>query len=269
MKIEFLVATTNRTDLKFLDEIFQNINIDNIYILVINQCINIPLQSKIDIPHSNIRVISVAEKGTSVSRNLAIKNMIGDICTFTDDDLIYEKNIIEKILNAFQGKNIDIVTFKTGIINSNKDIKNYKKKSFKHTLRSLLSIGDWEIFFKSNIIKNNNILLDERFGLGCKYPACEYHIFLMDCYKKGINIFYIPIVVVKHPDIISTGLKFTPSLEVSRGAGFARMLGYKSVIASILFAIKKYPLYKEKHSFIKECFFLIKGNMDILFSNKN
>ncbi|NBM53725.1 glycosyltransferase [Proteus sp. G2669] len=268
MKVEFLVATTNRTDLKFIDRIFQNINIDDIYILVINQCIDIPLPSKIDIPHDNIRVLSVTEKGTSVSRNLAIKNMIGDICTFTDDDLIYEKGIIEKIINNFQQKNTDIITFKTGIINSNKDIKYYKNNHFKHTFRSLLSIGDWEIFFKSNIIKAKNILLDERFGLGCKYPACEYHIFITDCYKKGIDISYIPIVVVRHPDIISTGLKFTPILEISRGAGFARILGYKSLIASIFFAIKKHPLYKEKHSFFKECYFLIKGNIKILLSKK-
>ena len=94
MKIEFLISTINRTNLDFLESMFKNVGMENVNALIINQCIDIDVSKEIKTPHKNIRIISVKEKGTSISRNLALKNMTGDIGTFTDDDLILRKKYI-------------------------------------------------------------------------------------------------------------------------------------------------------------------------------
>ena len=78
----------------------------------------------------------------------------------------------------------------------------------------------------------------------------------------------MPKLVVNHPYEIHSGLKFEKLFEIARGAGFARMLGLKSILVPIYFAIKKYSIYKNKHSFIKELGYLYKGIFQILLSNE-
>lgn len=258
--IEFLVSTTNRTDLHFLNKIFEHVKGDY-SILVINQCIDIPVPDSIVSDKENVRVLSVSERGTSRSRNLAIQNAIGDICTFTDDDLIYSSDVLSVVQAAFSQIDSDIITFQTAICGSDVKMKSYRDTSFKHNKRTILAVGDWEIFFKKESI--GSIRLDERFGLGCEFPACEYHIFLMDCYKEGLKIHYEPHAVVCHPFVITTGVKFLPYIEIARGAGFVRMLGIFGFPAAIYFAIKKYPIYKSKNSFFSEVGYLFTGCLKI------
>lgn len=265
MNIEFLVATTNRNNLFFLDRMFEHVGIENVNVLVINQCIDIDVPTEIIVQHKNIRVISVRQKGTSVSRNLAIENMQGDICTFTDDDLIYESDVLIKINEAFSYMDSDILTFKTGYIGRDDFLKEYKDEKFNHDIKSLLKVGDWEIFFKSDFVKRERIRFDERFGLGCLYPACEYHIFLVDSYRKKGRIHYNPIHVVNHPHVKSTGLKFERNIEIARGAGIMRMLGFYAIPACVFFALKKHSLYKEKHSLYKEIYYLFCGCYYLFF----
>lgn len=264
MKIQFLVSTIDRDNIDFLEKIFKNLKGQSFDVIVINQCINIDLP-KNDLSKENIKVISSKTKGTSVSRNIALKNATGDICTFTDDDLVYERNAIEKVRKAFEEEKTDIITFKTGILNSDAPYKKYKKYPFKHSIKSILSVGDCEIFFKLSSIRKNKIFFDERFGLNCIYPACEYQIFLTDCHKNKLRSLYVPEVVVRHPDTITTGIKFEPSLEIARGAGFARMLGALAFVAILFFSIKKHRLYKEKHNLRTEILLLTKGALQILF----
>lgn len=265
MKIEFLISTVDRNNVDFIYRMFKNLDIENINAVIINQCINIDLPEMIHVPHDNIKIISVKDKGTSNSRNLAMENMSGDICTFTDDDLIYDSKVLDIIEKIFLENDSDIITFKTNFIENDKSIKNYREESFNHTFHSLMKTGDWEIFFRKKSIENKLIKFDSNFGLGCKYPLCEYQIFLTDCFKNGLSLLYIPKVVVRHPlDIVRTGVKFDSHIEKARGAGFARIFGWKGVFAIVYFAIKKYSLYKDRKSLVKEFIDLFSGYVELL-----
>ena len=253
MKIEFLISTVDRTDLVFLYNMFKNLDIDDINAVIINQCINIDVPDDIQVPHDNIKVFSVKDKGTSRSRNLAMEHMTGDICTFTDDDLIYESTVIQDVRRSFKNISFDVITFKTEYIGTDVGVKKYAENTYEHDFYSLLRTGDWEIFFRKNIVKNRNIKLDSRFGLGCEYPLCEYQIFLTDCYKNGLSLGYLPITVVKHPqDVIRTGLKFNSDIEKARGAAYARIFGVKAILMILYFSFKKFNLYKHRKSFFDE-----------------
>lgn len=267
MKVEFLIATINRQDISFLNNIFKNIDVKTVNALVINQCIDIPLQ-QLSCPYENIRIISTSSIGTSVSRNLALQHATGDICTFTDDDLVYERKCIDIIKQNFSTLDSDVITYKTGYINSVGFLKKYSNHAFVHSLYSLLKIGDWEIFFRRESVQGK-VLFDEQFGLGCKFPSCEYHIFATDCYKQKLKLTYMPIRIVNHPNLVSTGMKYLSHLEVARGAGFARMLGLKSIPAIFFFALKKHQEYKTRHTFFKEIFFLMSGALKILFKKSH
>lgn len=261
MKMEFLVATINRTNTDFLYNIFKNISTTDFYILVINQCINIPLPQK-ELSHfnKNVKIISTLEKGTSNSRNLAIENMRGDVGILTDDDVVYDSDTIDIILKAYsEFPQADLITFKSKYF-SGKDMKNYKSLPFLNTKATLKNISDIEITFKKDSIISNNIRFNKLFGLGAKYPLGEYLTFLMDCLKNNCDIYYYPEYIVSHPDCLHSGLQFRADYEIGRGALFAKISLILFPLYNIYFTVKKYKLYKNKHSFFKQLHYLFKGS---------
>ena len=180
------------------------------------------------------------EKGLAKSRNHALELATSDICHISDDDLTYVENIEQIILNAFkEHKEADIITFQ---IQTPEGIpfKDYKKESFRHTKRSIMSVCSVEIAFKRDCIKKQYLKFDEKFGLGSDFPTGEEIIFLSDALKKGLNIRYVPVTIAMHP-LESSGANYHDSkLIKAKGAMFYRLFGFTGHFISILYAYKKY-----------------------------
>lgn len=256
--IEFLISTTDKTDLLFLDKMFKHTDITQFKILVINQCLTIDIPSNINIKNSNIRVISVKDKGLSKSRNLAIANAIGDIIIPTDDDVIYNKYVVEIVNQTFQNLKIDIATFKISTPEGH-PFKKYSIYPFFHTIRTLLKVSSIEIAIRVDSIRNTEIFYDEKFGLGSEYPSGEENIYLTDALKKGLSIQYLPETIAIHPHITSGKLLDTEMLE-TKGAVFCRLFGYKALLYFLPFAFKKKVIInKQNISTIKCISLLFKG----------
>ena len=63
---------------------------------------------------NNVYWIDTLDRGLSKSRNLAIKNAIGDICLIADDDVVLEKDFHESILSSYESlSDADLISFKT------------------------------------------------------------------------------------------------------------------------------------------------------------
>lgn len=77
------MSVMNQIDMRIAEQC--NANTD---ILVINQC-NFDGYDEKYYNGYKIRMISTTERGLSKSRNMAIKNAMGDICIFCDDDVVY------------------------------------------------------------------------------------------------------------------------------------------------------------------------------------
>ena len=137
MKIEFLVSTINRTNVDFLKSIFVNFDLDDIDILVINQCDKNNIKKAKELKSTErIKIISVEERGLSKSRNLALFNSTGDICLIADDDIVYNPNILERIRSDYQNNSFEIITYKSEIGGKpNRKLKNYSV--LPHNYRSI------------------------------------------------------------------------------------------------------------------------------------
>ena len=120
LDIEILVATMNRDNLDFLLPMFINNNIDDFNILIVNQTTeNCLLQSN----KKHIKIINSFERGSPISRNIAIKAATAKICLFADDDIIYLPNLKEKIVSAYNDNSkADIITFEAVDENDNRFI---------------------------------------------------------------------------------------------------------------------------------------------------
>lgn len=245
MTIEFLVSTINRSNLDFLKPMFYNLDFENLNILVINQCIDIELVENIKPLHDKIRVISVKEKGISKSRNLAIKNALGDICVIADDDISYEKGSIENIKKAYEKHSqYEILTFLRKEMQQGHTF-------FKHHRLSILTVSSLQITFKRKTIQKNNLLFNESFGIGSGiYIGGEEPLFLNDCLNKGIPMGRYPYTIVSHPHL-STGKKMNLAVFITYGATVSKIFGTPMGIAMLTwFVIKKTPqLYKKENVF--------------------
>jgi hypothetical protein len=83
------------------------------------------------------------------------------------------------------------------------------------------------------------ISFDLTFGLGAKYPTGEEIIFLIDAYRAGLDIRFMPVPIVIHPKESSgSNLYKNDPLIKAKGAMFARIFGHLAAFHCAAFAVK-------------------------------
>ena len=102
---------------KEIEELINRLNVKSNY-LVVNQVEN--RNTKI----TNPKVINRCEKGLSRSRNVAINNVSSEIVCLADDDIVYEENYKQTILEAHNKyRKADIICFYVESKNPNRKTK--------------------------------------------------------------------------------------------------------------------------------------------------
>lgn len=197
--VEILISTMHKTSLDFLSKMFPNDNYVNYSILIINQTSSNKLLTS---NYSNIRVINSFEKGLSRSRNLAINNAKLDLCLFADDDVSYEENLNEIIVEAFSKNNLaDIITFQ--LVNSKGELYTNYPDIIKHNKKTVTYVNSVVIAFKRNEVIKKNALFNVYFGIGTTFETGGEYVFLRSALRKGLKIFFEPKVLLEHPDFSS------------------------------------------------------------------
>ena len=249
--IEVLISAMHQKD----DSIFGKTNIRS-DALMINQCDNEECHEKI-FECGKARTISTIERGLSRSRNMALKNANGDVCLICDDDEILDDNYPELILSAYEkNPKADLICFQV-----QREGKKYSKKSYKVGYLRSLKIASWQITFKKKSILDNGLTFDENFGSGTPKGSGEENIFLFDCLKKGLSIYYVPVCIGRVGQVKSNWFKgFNELYFYNRGQIINRLLG-KSIgsLYCLYFAISKYSQYKMNLSIGKAISALFRG----------
>jgi glycosyltransferase involved in cell wall biosynthesis len=189
--------------------------------------------------------IKVNKKGLSYARNQGIKYVTGDIVTLSDDDCWYPKEAFRIVEQSFRENNSDIICFQIYDPESKEFFKKYPVKNIvKLDFKYLFKISSIEIFINLEKANKKDIMFDERFGLGAKYPSGEENILLFDLMKKNYCISYIPKIIVFHKKSKLTKRKsISPSIFISKGPLFRRITNLPmSILMFITFFIKKFKL---------------------------
>ena len=194
--LEVLIVTMNRTSLSFIEKMFPHNKLENLSLLIINQT---KLGHECVSNFENIRVINTYETGLSKSRNLAIKNAIGDICLIADDDVEYVKDFDEIVKEAYHHfKHASIILFKIDTF-TGEDYKTYPETSKRLLTRNNIKpTSSIEMTFKREAIVNNNMKFNTLFGLGSYFNSGEEYLFLKDALQRGLIICFENQTIVKH-----------------------------------------------------------------------
>lgn len=187
------------------------------------------------------KVFCYQETGLAKSRNAALARASGEICLFSDDDIVFLEDARETIARAFAAHPAaDIITFQARIP-TGAPFKTYPTKPKWLGRRTIMRVTSWEIAFRRRAILAAGLTFDERFGLGARFPTGEENIFLRDALGCGLKILYVPQPIVIHP-AQSSGSDFTDeTIIMAKGAMFYRMFGRPAHWINALFAWKKSP----------------------------
>ena len=154
--------------------------------LIIDQCDE---NSREEIRNEYLtRMIRTTERGLSRSRNAAIRNAMGDIILFCDDDEHLDPGYRETILSAYEEiPDADLIAFRM----KNQPSRLKQKKQRLNALTAL-RISSWQITCRTEAIRSKGIYFDTLMGAGSGNGAQEEVKFLRDCMKRGLKIWYVP-----------------------------------------------------------------------------
>ncbi len=188
MKVQVLASVMNQT----FDTIVEQMQLDSDAV-IINQCDRLDVEEKENKGHK-LRFFSFPERGIGRSRNEAIIRADGDICLFSDEDIVYEPGYAEAINKEFErNPRADMILFNITIdeerrtyhISERKRVHwyncgRYGAVSFAVRRESLLASG---------------VTFSLLFGGGAKYSNGEDSLFLKEFMSKGYRVYTAPVTI--------------------------------------------------------------------------
>ena len=253
MFLEILISCMDQEDMAIVEK--SGITTD---VLIINQCSKDDYQ---EVKRNHLkRMISTTERGLSNSRNMAIKHAAGDICLFCDDDEIFYHGYEQMVLAAFRRlPDADIVLF---------DFDNLPHgfKNYEHKLKyiELLHAISCQIAFRKEAVIRAGVQFNPCMGAGSGNGAQEENKFLMDCFKRGLNIYYVPQKLGCIIESDSTWFDgFDEKFFYQRGGATRQLLGLPlSILYAFYYVIRKREMYCHEISARKALLTTIKGCLE-------
>lgn len=188
MKVEVLASVMNQSP----DDIAEQMQLDSDAV-IINQCDRLGYEEKAHRGHT-LRFFSFPDRGVGRSRNEAILRAKGDICLFSDQDIVYEPGYAQAISEEFQkNSDADMILFnitveedrRTYCITRRKRVRwyncgRYGAVSFAVRRESLMSSG---------------VTFSLLFGGGARYSNGEDSLFLKEFMSKGFRVYTAPVTI--------------------------------------------------------------------------
>jgi len=208
--------------------------------------------------------LSIRERGLSKSRNKAIRESKSDICILADDDMYYIEKYESIVRKSYLKYNdADLIAFY--VDNENKKLKKSNLKEGRIGFLKSMKLSSVQITFKKKSIVDRNIIFDTGFGAGTSNLMGEENIFLYDCLKKGLKIYYRPIkIATLRKDTQSSWFNgYDRNYFYAKGRVFERMTKIFAPILIIQFAIRKRNKYQCYVTTLDAIKYMFRGAFDV------
>lgn len=183
MKVEVLASVMNTT----LPETVEHMNLQSDAV-IINQCDRMAseeMQISSGNGESLIRFISFPDRGIGRSRNEAILRAEGDICLFSDADIVYEDGYEAAILAEFErNPEADMIIFNITVEEERRTYHITERKRVRWY--NCGRYGAVSFAIRRDRLLESGITFSLLFGGGAKYSNGEDSLFLTEFIKKDI-----------------------------------------------------------------------------------
>ena len=170
--------------------------------IIVNQCGHYEAESFCH--HGRkIQVFHMAERGVGLSRNTALMRADGDICLFSDQDIVYDAGYEGKILQAFeQCPAADMIVFNIEVGEERRTYHNTQEKRVRWY--NCGRYGAVSFAVKREKLLESGVTFSLLFGGGAKYSAGEDSLFLKQFMDKGYQVFASPVTIGREREGDST-----------------------------------------------------------------
>lgn len=223
MTLNVLISCMHQTDMSIIER--SNVQTD---VVVVNQCDHNSVE-EFDFTNKygrkcHAKFISTTERGLSRSRNMAVSNAWGDICLICDDDETLADDCETKILNAYnENPNAGLIAF--ALIR--KDCaKKYPRVKKTLGFKQIIKTSSLQISFSRNLMKQHNIVFDEKMGSGTGNGGGEENMFMFAAKRGGLKLLYYPdVIAMVHPSPSQWFYGYTDSFFQNFGWASRRIHG--------------------------------------------
>lgn len=189
---------------------------NGIPMLIIHQAIPFRVYDYSKFNMVNVDLVISETKGVSVSRNIALENATADIVMVADDDLLFDCDGIQSVVNFFnECEYVDVVIAKLKAKNRS-SFRDYSRYVNKKRINGRVEACSCELFFRVKSIRG--VLFDTRFGVGSKYPGFEENLFLHQLHKRDCHFFFVNEFIAIHNESFHTGLRRDKDYMIAYGA---------------------------------------------------
>lgn len=183
-KLEVLVATMHQNDFSLIEKM--NIKCDVVFA---NQT-DVNTYDEVNTEKFKARMISTTTRGVGVNRNIALCYSQGDILLFADDDFIYNDDMPEMVLKAFEElPKADVIIFGSHFTLNGEIYETRKCKTGRLPIYKSMKYGTYAVAIRKKKLKITHISFLETFGGGCEYGHGEDSDFILNCYKEGLKVY--------------------------------------------------------------------------------
>ena len=161
--------------------------------VIINQCDQLDC-AEMEYNGHKIRFYSFPERGIGKSRNAAIDRADGDICLFSDEDIIYEEGYAQAIEEEFaRNPKADMILFnieveeerRTYFITERKRVHWYNNGRY----------GAVSFAVRRESLIKSGVKFSLLFGGGARFSNGEDSLFLKEFMGKGYQVYTAPVLI--------------------------------------------------------------------------
>lgn len=231
MRVQVLASVMNEE----LSELVGRMRLESDAV-IINQCDRLGFE-EMEWGRYAVRFFSFPDRGVGRSRNEAILRADGDICLFSDADIVYEPGYGEAVAAEFErNRDADMILFnvaveeerRTYFITQRKRVRwyncgRYGAVSFAVRRDSLLSSG---------------VTFSLLFGGGAKYSNGEDSLFLKEFMDKGYKVYTAPVTIARESGGNSTWFEgYNEKFFRDRGVLYCYLYGRLARLMALRFLL--------------------------------
>ncbi len=170
--------------------------------VIINQCDRLAYE-ELERDGYRIRFYSFPERGVGKSRNEALMRADGDICLFSDEDIVYEPGYAEAVGKEFEKQpDADMILFNVTVEESRRTyhITERKRVHWYNCGR----YGAVSFAVRRGSLLASGVTFSLLFGGGARYSNGEDSLFLREFMKKGYRVYTAPVTIAREEGGAST-----------------------------------------------------------------
>lgn len=163
--------------------------------VLINQCDRLGYE-ELEEEGRRLRFFSFPDRGVGRSRNEAILRAEGDICLFSDGDIVYEPGYAQRIAEEFARRpDADMILFNVIVEESRRTYHITERKRVRWY--NCGRYGAVSFAVRRESLLSSGVTFSLLFGGGARYGSGEDSLFLKEFMKKGYSVYTAPVTIAR------------------------------------------------------------------------